>query len=133
VTQTYPKLPINMVQFDRVVNTRWRHMPPLFGIDGFSVTILNKRTKHGGSIIVSHHTWEDGWDWLHASINYQNVMPDYFDLKVLHLAVFGRARWAYQIFAPEKEHVNITPNALHLWGRADGTQILPDFIVGGMI
>jgi hypothetical protein len=48
-------------------------------------------------------------------------------LVMLHLGVFGRRRWAYQVFVPESEHVNIHPHALHLWGRADGTNALPNF------
>ena len=43
----------------------------------------------------------------------------------MHRAVFPG--YAYQVFAPPESHVNIHGNALHLWGRADGKPILPEF------
>ena len=50
----------------------------------------------------------------------------------LHAAVFG-AGYAYQVFAPPSEHVNIHEFALHLWGRLDGRSALPEFGAGGSI
>ena len=41
--------------------------------------------------------------------------------------------WAYQVFAPPWAHINIHPNALHLWGRLDGANVLPDFGSWGTI
>lgn len=93
-----------------------------FGSAGVKVPI-----DGGGLIIVSEATHPDGIDWLHASISYPSTMPTYADLATLHSAVFGRRRWSYQLFAPETSHVNIHPYALHLWGRADGRSVLPDF------
>jgi hypothetical protein len=46
--------------------------------------------------------------------------------------VFGHG-WSYQVFAPPSQHVNIHEHALHLWGRVDGTNVLPSFGVLGTI
>lgn len=95
-----------------------------FGPAGFTIDItLDGR----GSVIVSQSDHEDGNEWLHASIAFQNFTPRYIDLTTLKEAVFGPNRYAYQVFAPDTEHVNIHEHALHLWGRADGKPALPNF------
>lgn len=68
-----------------------------------------------------------GCDWIHASISgAMGTMPTYADLKLLHRAVFEEGH-AYQVFVPTAEHINLRENVLHLWGRADGKPVLPDF------
>jgi hypothetical protein len=84
---------------------------------------------NGKGIIISLDLdTEPGVEWLHASISYKmpSRMPSYTDLKTLHRAVFGDGH-AYQCFVPPSEHVNLVSNVLHLWGRADGKPVLPDF------
>ena len=80
------------------------------------------------SVIVSCAPHADQ-EWVHASIAHQDRMPTYADLKLLHGAVFGDG-WAYQVFAPPSDHVNIHEHALHLFGRLDGKPALPDFTRG---
>jgi hypothetical protein len=87
---------------------------------------------HKGSIIVTQAE-HDGVEWIHASIAFPEMMPTYEDLTTLHRAVFGRRRWSYQIFPAESAHVNIHNYALHLWGRADGENVLPNFGEEGTI
>lgn len=88
-------------------------------------------------ILVSRACWDEdmGWtdavgvQWIHASFSYPtqpDTMPTYDDLKLMHRAVFGDS-YAYQVFAPQAQHVNITANVLHLWGREDGQPCLPEF------
>lgn len=89
------------------------------------------RTTTGSVIIVSEAPYpvsdkEPEVDFIHASISHLNRMPTYEDLVMLHKAVF-EDRWAYQIFAPPDRHINIHSYALHLWGRADGKMLHPDF------
>ena len=67
-----------------------------------------------------------GQEWIHASISWDKDMPSYEDLTMLHKAVWGDG-YAYQVFAPPSQHVNIAKHALHLWGLADGSPILPEF------
>jgi hypothetical protein len=98
--------------------------PQPFGPDGWQLR------RHDGiaAVLVSCAEWE-GAEWLHASIATKpsDHLPAYEDLVGLHEAVWRGSGYAYQVFAPSAEHVNIHPNALHLWGRLDGTNVLPDF------
>lgn len=81
------------------------------------------------SVIVTCCDQDDGNEWVHASIAHRDRVPSYADLKLLHAAVFDGG-WAYQVFAPPSDHVNIHENALHLFGRLDGKPSLPDFTHG---
>ena len=99
--------------------------PTPFGPDGWKTVQLDG----AASVIVTCVEQVDGDDWIHASIARRDSMPTYSDLKLLHAAVFGD-RWAYQLFAPPGDHVNIHEYALHLFGRLDGKPVLPDFTHG---
>ena len=80
-------------------------------------------------VIVSYDPdSEPGVEWIHASISYRisTRFPTYNDLKRMHHGIFGDGH-AYQVFVPADEHINITANVLHLWGRMDGKPTLPDF------
>lgn len=90
-----------------------------WSIDGLSDASLRR-------IIVTADHQSDGVNWIHASISGQHGMPTYEDLKLMHAAVFGD-RWAYQVFSPPAQHINIHAHVLHLFGRVDGVCALPDF------
>ena len=98
-------------------------VPEPFGPDGW------RMLRHGGgsSVIVSVAQHDDGAEWLHASIAHADHTPSYDDMTQLYQAVWRGQGWAYQVFAPTSEHVNIHPHALHLWGRLDGSPVLPEF------
>lgn len=106
--------------------TNWS-APRRFGPDGWQFDHLDGT----GRVIVSvaPAPGSDA-DWIHASISWVDHMPTYDDLKLLHNAAFGDTRWAYQVFAPASDHVNIHKHALHLYGRLDGRPALPDFTYG---
>ncbi len=110
----------------RSYDQRWSQ-PNEHGPDGWWFALGNQR-----SVIVSCADYEDGTEWIHASVASPYELPTYEELKRLHLAVFGHG-YAYQVFAPPKEHVNIHEYALHLWGRLDGKPALPEFGAGGSI
>lgn len=98
-------------------------VPERFGPDGWKFDHLHQPSR----IIVSVAPQDDGVEWIHASMSHDNGgrIPTYEDLLDLHHAVFG-AGWAYHVFAPRTEHVNIH-EVLHLWGRLDGEPALPNF------
>lgn len=98
--------------------------PIPFGPDGYRYDNFDGLRRI--IITCSDH---DGVEWIHASISHREKMPSYADLKRLHDAVF-RDGWAYQVFAPPSEHVNIHEFCLHLFGRLDGKRVLPDFTDG---
>lgn len=101
-------------------------VPQKFGEDGWKFDTL---TAKRGRIIVTNSTAPgetDGADWLHASWSWQTRIPSYDEMTWLHKAVWPNG-YAYQVFAPPANHVNIHMYALHLWGKADGSIALPDF------
>ena len=103
-------------------------VPTQHGPDGWYYLGIN---DNQGQVIISASGWPGlDVDIIHASIA-RPSMPTYFDLKLLHKAVFPG--FAYQVFAPIKAHVNIAKTALHLWGRADGKAMTPDFGMYGTI
>jgi hypothetical protein len=107
--------------------TQWQ--PPIqFGPDGWKMLHRNGTT----SVIVSCAPFDDGHEYIHASIAHTVRMPSYDELCLLHRAVFGDG-YAYQVFAPRSQHVNIHHHALHLWGRADGKPAMPEFGAWGTI
>lgn len=65
--------------------------------------------------------------WVHASWAGPGRVPNYEEMLLLHRAVWGEDGYSYQMQVPTSSHVNIHPNALHLWGRMDGLALLPDF------
>jgi hypothetical protein len=71
----------------------------------------------------------DEHEWVHASMTGAEDVPTYAELGILRQAVYGDG-WAYQVFAPADQHVNIHQRALHLFGRLDGKPALPDFTFG---
>jgi hypothetical protein len=91
-----------------------------------SVGGLAYADRNGDGHVIVSTGWHDGSEWIHASMTRAAHVPLYEDLCHLRQAVFG-AGWSYQVFAPPTHHINIHPNALHLWGRFDGERALPDF------
>lgn len=102
--------------------------PEPFGPSGFRITLGGGY----GSVIVTQADHE-GIEWVHASIARVDRMPNYGDLVALKAAVFGDQREAYQVFPTAERHISIHDQALHLWGRADGQGVLPDFGAMGTI
>jgi hypothetical protein len=91
-----------------------------FGPDGIALS------QYGVTIIVTRADHDGFGEWLHASIARHERLPSYMDLTRLHRAVWPEG-FAYQVFASLGRHVSIHKHALHLWGRADGANVLPDF------
>ena len=98
-----------------------------FGPDG----VAGASVVPGATVIVSVAD-HDGTDWIHASMAKADRLPSYFDLVALHKAVWPEG-FAYQVFTTDERHVNIHGRALHLWGRRDGANVLPDFGEHGTI
>ncbi|MEO1391044.1 MAG: hypothetical protein AAFV85_27235 [Cyanobacteria bacterium J06634_6] len=87
--------------------------------------------KHkGATIIASAGVYEDAHLWYHVSIAREDRIPSYDDLAFLKEHFLGRDCWAIQVFVPTKEHVNIHPNALHLWHCITGVRPFPLFDCG---
>lgn len=121
---------INGLHLRRAMGRADWGVPDPFGPDGWRML---ERTGDGAIIVtVADHPgdgnpWAPGpQEWVHASMSRRDRVPSYDDLCALHRAVFGDG-WAYQVFAPPTDHVNIHPNTLHLWGLVSGEPVLPNF------
>lgn len=55
----------------------------------------------------------EGWD--HVSISRKNRAPNQAELSHVHRLFFQPGEVAVQYFVPQREHVNIHENCLHLW------------------
>lgn len=89
----------------------------------------NRTTKL--KAILSVHRELDGKRWAHLSISHPRRLPTYYEMKRAKLSFLGDVM-AYQVFAPEDEHINIHSSCLHLWHCLDGP-VLPDFTLGGKV
>jgi hypothetical protein len=125
---------VDALRLRKIMGRRDWHVPILYGDAGHAGHGWAMRHRNGTTnIIVSRAHWPgEDVEWIHASISHTNHMPSYDELAQLHRAVFGEA-WAYQMFAPTNDHVNIHAHALHLWGRADGQPVTPNFGMLGSI
>jgi hypothetical protein len=114
---------------ERLGRNTWG-VPREFGPDGW---IIDRKDRTARVIVTLGPTPDptDGY-WMHASISTVDRMPTYAELVLLHKAVWPNG-YAYQVFAPPSQHVNIHPYALHLWGTLDGLPQLPEFGAEGTI
>lgn len=124
MSSSAPPTSLNALEIRRRLGRGNWSTPIRYGPDGWRFEELGG----DGRIIVSVAPC-GGDDWVHASMSRPDRLPSYDDLKWLHAAVFGDG-WAYQVFAPPADHVNIHERVLHLWGRLDGQAALPDFTYG---
>lgn len=107
---------------ERLYGEYWSEPEP-YGEDSWIIYRTDRK------IIVSIDNYSDpDTPWIHASVSYDQSwrIPSYSDMKQMHAAVFGDGH-AYQCFVPPSEHINITANVLHLFGRLDGKPALPNF------
>lgn len=126
-TVTYAPTTVDGLRFRKIMGHRDWNPPLRREPDGWML-----RHRNGTSSAIVTVAPHDGIEWIHASLAHSNHMPTYADLVRLHHAAFGH-KWAYQVFAPTSDHVNIHPYALHLWGRVDGVPALPNFGAWGSI
>lgn len=73
--------------------------------------------------------------WLHVSVSRVKTMPRHEDMILAKVAFIGD-RYAYSVYPPRSEYVNIHAYCLHLWALVDDKlgQVLPEFSgdVGGV-
>lgn len=107
-------------------------VPEEFGPDGWRFDQYDDDGVAARIIVTTSDVPGDPRDWVHASMSRRDQVPSYEDLCALRDAVF-RDGYAYQVFAPPADHINIHPYTLHLWGLASGERVLPDFGAWGSI
>jgi hypothetical protein len=127
---TEPTLPcdpspvVDGLQLRLLLGRKQWSVPEEFGCCGWIMHGLAGGYRSTVRVTGDHQS--DSVNWIHASIGQHDHMPTYEDLQLLHRAVF-RQGWAYEVFAPPADHINIHSFVRHLFGRADGERVLPDF------
>lgn len=122
---------VNPLHLRRAMGRKTWGAPMLFGPCGWKMSTLDPAAV--GTIVVSvselpdAHDSGDFTDWCHASMSWADRVPTYDELVLLKAAVWGDDGEAYQVHPRAVRHVNLHEYALHLWGRADGRPVLPDF------
>lgn len=126
--------PMDGLQLRRRLGRKQWGIPEEFGCCGWMIHGVAGGYRSTIRVTGDHQseTWTDllgethGHQWIHASIGQHEHMPTYEDMQLLHRAVFGDG-WAYEVFAPPADHINIHSYVRHLFGRYDGARVLPDF------
>lgn len=116
-----PVRTIDGLRMRRVMGVDKWMVPTPFGPDGWQMD----HKVENGRVLATCAPWA-GYEMLHASMAFKDRLPTYDDLALLHKAVWPNG-YAYQVFTPDDQHVNIHEFALHLWGRSDGVPMLPLF------
>jgi len=83
----------------------------------------------GLRILVDCEIKADGSPWLHVSVSRKTYTPTHDDMALVKKDFIGENRYAYSIWPPKSEYVNIMPYCLHLWARWDTPdgRVLPEF------
>jgi len=70
---------------------------------------------------------DDKW-WVHISVSRAKTIPTHLDMVRVKRDFLGD-RYAYVVYPPEENYVNLNKNCLHLWALVDEKkgQILPEF------
>ena len=73
------------------------------------------------TLVVTH----DG-EYDHVSVSPLNhrKVPTWDMMCELKDLCFNPEEEAYQIHPPKSEYVNVMPNCLHLWAKADGSKVI---------
>lgn len=91
------------------------------------------RTRDGLAVIVSTAQYEDGREWMHISVSRKDRLPSWDDLKHVKEVIVGNDRYAYQVFPPASQYVNIHQFCLHMWAPLTGSLPVPEFGSEGTI
>ena len=118
---------VNALEIRRRLGPHLWGPPKPYGPDGWTFTHRSGERSVIVTVAEHHSTGE----WVHASMTGNGRVPDYDDMVHLHQAVFGEG-FSYLQFVPPEYHVNIHEHALHLWGRLDGTPVMP-YAAGGTV
>lgn len=82
----------------------------------------------GLRVIIDCERKADERFWVHVSVSRERHVPSHGDMVRVKEVFLGIARYAYAVYPPRSEYVNIHPNCLHLWALAEGNgQALPEF------
>lgn len=92
--------------------------------DGWAV----KQREGDLRVVIDCDRKDDGQEWIHVSYSCESRVPSHADT-VLVKETFIGDRYAYAVFPPKSNYVNIHPNCLHLWAMwcSGEGRVLPEF------
>lgn len=93
--------------------------------DGFAV----REIGGGLRVLIDCAEKEDGNHWVHVSFSRKSWTPNHADTVKIKDAFIGD-RYAYVVYPPSSEYVNIHSHCLHLWSLwtdEDRGRVLPEF------
>jgi hypothetical protein len=79
-------------------------------------------------VLIDCEEKADGNRWIHVSVSRKKWTPTHEDMVLVKEAFIGD-RYAYSVWPPKAEYVNIHAHCLHLWALWDGKdgRVLPEF------
>jgi hypothetical protein len=97
----------------------------VFGRWGYGFKV--REIGGGIRLLVDCEYKSDGKPWLHVSYSRKDWTPSHEDTSKVKRAFIGD-RYAYAVFPPSSQYVNIHAHCLHLWACMEGDgRVLPEF------
>lgn len=86
------------------------------------------RHANGLRVLIDCSLKNDGKWWVHVSYSRKSWTPTQADGVMVKRAFLGD-RYAYAVFPPQENYVNIHAHCLHLWALVDDKDgaVLPEF------
>lgn len=112
-----------MSQWEFVCPTGWKFLHK-WGEGGFALVQIGG----GLRVLIDCEVKSDGNEWIHVSCSAKSWTPTHEDMALVKREFIGD-RYAYSVWPPESQYVNIHSHCLHLWARwtDDDGQVLPEF------
>ena len=66
-----------------------------------------------------------GGGWDHVSVSLPNRCPNWFEMSFIKRTFFKPTETAWEYHPADTEHINIMPNALHMWRKQNFVMIMP--------
>ncbi len=87
-----------------------------------------RQSRGGLRVLVDCEFKPDGKPWLHVSYSRKDWIPSHADTCLIKADFIGD-RYAYAVFPPASQYVNIHEKCLHLWACMEGDdgRMLPEF------
>ncbi len=85
--------------------------------------------RGGLRVLIDCEEKADGSPWIHVSVSRKSWTPTHEDMALVKHDFVGDDRYAYSIWPPVSQYVNIHKHCLHLWAKWDSPdgRVLPEF------
>lgn len=100
---------LNQLNKHRITTKEMMDLYGTIGDDKFGAFLVPYQRHHLRVIAAIDH----GWD--HVSVSMEHRIPTWEEMSFIKNTFFKPDEMAIQYHMPEKDHINIHPNCLHLW------------------